>query len=30
MIQSLLAERFKLVLHRDKKEFPVYALVAAV
>jgi uncharacterized protein (TIGR03435 family) len=27
MIQSLLAERFKLVLHRDKKEFPVYALV---
>ena len=29
MIQSLLAERFKLVLHRDKKEFPVYALVVA-
>jgi uncharacterized protein (TIGR03435 family) len=27
MIQSLLAERFKLVLHRDKKEFAVYALV---
>jgi uncharacterized protein (TIGR03435 family) len=29
MIQSLLAERFKLVLHRDKKEFPVYALTVA-
>jgi uncharacterized protein (TIGR03435 family) len=29
MIQSLLADRFKLVLHRDKKEFPVYALVVA-
>jgi uncharacterized protein (TIGR03435 family) len=29
MMQSLLAERFKLVLHRDKKEFPVYALVVA-
>jgi uncharacterized protein (TIGR03435 family) len=29
MIQSLLAERFKLVLHRDKKEFAVYALVVA-
>ena len=29
MIQSLLAERFKLVLHRDEKEFPVYALVVA-
>ena len=29
MIQSLLAERFKLVVHRDKKEFPVYALVVA-
>jgi uncharacterized protein (TIGR03435 family) len=29
MIQSLLADRFKLVLHRGKKEFPVYALVVA-
>jgi uncharacterized protein (TIGR03435 family) len=29
MIQSLLADRFKLVLHRDTKEFPVYALVVA-
>jgi uncharacterized protein (TIGR03435 family) len=29
MMQSLLADRFKLVLHRDKKEFPVYALVVA-
>jgi uncharacterized protein (TIGR03435 family) len=29
MIQSLLAERFKLVLHSDKKEFAVYALVVA-
>jgi uncharacterized protein (TIGR03435 family) len=29
MIQSLLAERFKLVLHRDTKEFPVYALTVA-
>lgn len=29
MLQSLLADRFKLVLHRDKKEFPVYALVVA-
>ena len=29
MIQSLLADRFKLVVHRDKKEFPVYALVVA-
>src|ERR1035441_499785 len=29
MIQSMLAERFKLVLHRDEKEFPVYALVVA-
>ena len=27
MIQSLLADRFKLVLHKDSKEFPVYALV---
>jgi len=29
MIQSLLADRFKLVVHRDKKEFPVYAIVVA-
>ena len=29
MIQSLLAERFKLVLHPDKKEFPIYALTVA-
>lgn len=27
MIQSLLADRFKLVLHKGSKEFPVYALV---
>ena len=27
MIQNLLAERFKVTLHRDTKEFPVYALV---
>ena len=26
MLQPLLAERFKLTLHRDKKEFTVYAL----
>lgn len=29
MLQSLLAERFKLALHRDTKEHAVYALVAA-
>jgi uncharacterized protein (TIGR03435 family) len=29
MMQSLLADRFKLVLHRDTKELPVYALVVA-
>jgi len=27
MFQSLLADRFKLVLHHDTKELPVYALV---
>jgi uncharacterized protein (TIGR03435 family) len=29
MLQTLLGERFKLALHRDTKEFPVYALVVA-
>jgi uncharacterized protein (TIGR03435 family) len=29
MWQSLLADRFKLVLHRDKKDLPIYALVVA-
>ncbi len=29
MMQGLLAERFGLRLHRESKEFPVYALVAA-
>jgi uncharacterized protein (TIGR03435 family) len=29
MMQSLLAERFKLVVHRVAKEMPVYALVVA-
>jgi len=29
MMQALLAERFKLKLHRDTKEQPIYALVAA-
>src|SRR5205807_7517580 len=28
MFQALLADRFKLKLHREKKERPVYALVA--
>lgn len=28
MLQTLLAERFQLKFHREKKEFPVYALVA--
>ncbi len=28
MLQALLAERFGLTVHRDKKEFPVYALIA--
>jgi len=27
MVQSLLDERFKLKLHREKKDFPVYALI---
>jgi uncharacterized protein (TIGR03435 family) len=27
MLQALLADRFKLTLHRDSKEFPVYALI---
>lgn len=29
MFQTLLAERFKLAFHREKKEMPVYALVVA-
>lgn len=29
MLQSLLADRFQLVIHRDTKEMPVYALVIA-
>jgi uncharacterized protein (TIGR03435 family) len=29
MLQALLAERFKMAVHRDKKEIGVYALVAA-
>jgi uncharacterized protein (TIGR03435 family) len=29
MVQSLLADRFKLMLHRETKELPVYDLVAA-
>ncbi|HEY1302633.1 MAG TPA: TIGR03435 family protein [Vicinamibacterales bacterium] len=29
MLQALLAERFKLAVHREMKEFPVYALVPA-
>ena len=29
MLQALLAERFKLVIHREVKELPVYALVVA-
>jgi uncharacterized protein (TIGR03435 family) len=29
MLQNLLAERFKLTLHREKKELPMYALVVA-
>jgi len=27
MLQALLADRFKLTIHRDKKELPVYALI---
>ena len=27
MLQVLLAERFKLAIHRDKKDLPVYALI---
>jgi uncharacterized protein (TIGR03435 family) len=27
MLQALLAERFKLTIHRDKKELPIYALI---
>jgi uncharacterized protein (TIGR03435 family) len=30
MLQNLLAERFKLTLHRETKELPVYALVVGV
>jgi uncharacterized protein (TIGR03435 family) len=29
MLQNLLAERFKLTLHREKKDLPMYALVVA-
>ncbi len=29
MLQTLLAERFKLTIHRETKEIPIYALVAA-
>ncbi len=29
MLQNLLAERFKLTLHREKKDLPIYALVVA-
>jgi uncharacterized protein (TIGR03435 family) len=29
MLQQLLADRFKLVVHREPKEFPLYALVVA-
>ena len=29
MLQTLLAERFKLVLHKEQRELPIYALVVA-
>src|SRR5262249_33806989 len=29
MLQNLLAERFKLVVHKDSKEAPIYALLVA-
>src|SRR5437879_11983094 len=29
MLQTLLADRFKVVVHREKKELPMYGLVAA-
>jgi uncharacterized protein (TIGR03435 family) len=29
MLQGLLADRFQLMLHRETKEFPIYALVVA-
>src|SRR5580704_10742889 len=29
MLQALLADRFKLILHRETKELPMYALVVA-
>lgn len=29
MLQALLADRFKMTVHREMKEFPVYALLAA-
>jgi uncharacterized protein (TIGR03435 family) len=28
MLQALLAERFKLAVHREKKELPIYAMIA--
>src|SRR5205807_10647069 len=29
MLQTLLADRFKLMVHRDRREMPIYALVVA-
>ncbi len=29
MVQTLFADRFKMAIHRETKEFPVYALVVA-